>query len=82
MSTAREEFHAIITGALDDMGAWEHAVDSGAAADAVLDRLEIVDEGWWHPNTRGGTVHDHAARNPQTMHRLCTPVYTIRGRRP
>lgn len=41
----------------------------------------LVAEGWWHPNVKGGQVHDHKPNQPATMHRLCEPVYTKRGGR-
>jgi hypothetical protein len=41
-----------------------------------------VMEGWWHPNVKGGQVHEHP-ENPNgnwsaATHRLCEPVYTHR----
>lgn len=39
-----------------------------------------VCEGWWHPNVKDGRVHDHTPGQPTTMHRLCEPIYTRRGR--
>ena len=55
--------------------------------DWVEERLEVayvlVAEGWWHPNTNAGRVHDHPD-NPGrgwsvANHRLCEPVYTRRA---
>lgn len=41
-------------------------------------RQEYVEEGWWHPNVKGGQVHDHKPGMPMTMHRTCEPVFTKR----
>jgi hypothetical protein len=43
--------------------------------------MPYVREGWWHPNVKSGQVHTHNAVQPQTMHRLCEPVYTKRQER-
>lgn len=45
-------------------------------------RVVYVAEGWWHPNTNRGIVHDHPEDRPRnwsvTNHRLCEQVYTRR----
>lgn len=46
------------------------------------DTPKIVQEGWWHPNTNSGRVHDHPEHPGRgwssSSHRLCEPVYTKR----
>lgn len=57
-----------------------YGVDESEVAGVEI--RDVVAEGWWHPNTNAGRVHDHP-ENPgggwsQASHRLCEPVYTAR----
>jgi hypothetical protein len=52
------------------------------AARLADDMAALVMEGWWHPNVKGGQVHDHPEAPGRSWsrasHRLCEPVYTHR----
>lgn len=65
----------------------EHYLGYGVDASEIsgVDVRELVEEGWWHPNTNAGKVHGHPERPngnwSVTNHRLCEPLYrALRGR--
>lgn len=61
---------------------WHCACLPKPDAETLIPRTVVVQEGWWHPNTKSGQVHDHP-ESPNgswsvAHHRLCEPVYTRR----
>lgn len=74
----RADFHRIGF----DIGGMENDIRCALAVAEAAGEAVYVEEGWWHLNVRGGTVHQHPASPGRgwsvATHRLCEPVYTRR----